>query len=63
LNLKVICKKTDKFFFAEERLYQTYPELRYLEHFFILNGEQINKNISLQENNIKNNDRITLVLL
>jgi len=56
----IICKNTDQFTKIETQLYKEYPKYRYLENYFVVNGNKINKYISLKENNIKNSDIITL---
>ena len=56
----LICKNTDVFEFVEKKLYKQYSEYKGLDNIFILNGRKINKNKSLDENKIKNNDIITI---
>ena len=55
------CKKTDKFSKIEELLYDKYPNYKNINNYFILKGNQINKDKNLFDNNIKDNDIITLV--
>jgi len=55
-----ICKNTDKFTKIEYLLYEIYPEYMESENYFIANGNKINKYKSLEENDIKNSDIITL---
>ena len=55
-----ICKNTDNFKFIENKFYEKFSEYRGLDNNFILNGRKINKNKSLDENKIKNNDIITI---
>ena len=55
-----ICKNTDIFKFIENKFYEKYLEYKGLDNIFILNGRKINKNKSLDENKIKNNDIITI---
>ena len=57
----LICKNTDAFEFVENKLYEKYSQYKGLDNIFILNGRKINKNKSLDENKIKNNDIITIV--
>ena len=52
----IICKNTDQFTKIETQLYKEYPKYRYLENYFVANGNKVNKYISLKENNIKNSD-------
>ena len=56
----LICKNTDVFEFVEKKLYEQYSEYKGLDNIFILNGRKIDKNKSLDENKIKNNDIITI---
>ena len=55
-----ICKNTDNFNFIENKFYEKYSEYEGLDNNFILNGRKIDKNKSLYENKIKNNDIITI---
>ena len=57
-NLK--CKKTDKFSKIENILYQKYPQYKNMNTIFLVNGIQVNKDKTLEENNIQNNDTIVL---
>ena len=56
----LICKNTDVFEFVENKFYEKYLEYKGLDNIFILNGRKIDKNKSLDENKIKNNDIITI---
>ena len=55
-----ICKNTHNFKFLENKFYQKYSEYKYLDNIFFSNGKKIDKNKSLDENEIKNNDIITI---
>jgi len=55
-----ICKNTDIFNFIENKFYEKYSQYRGLDNNFISNGRPIDKNKSLDENKIKNNDIITI---
>ena len=55
-----ICKNTDTFDFLEKKFYEKYSEYKGLDNIFISNGRKINKNKSLDENKIKNNDIIII---
>ena len=55
-----ICKNTDIFKFIENKFYENYLEYKGLDNIFISNGRKIDKNKSLDENKIKNNDIITI---
>ena len=56
----ILCKNTDIFSFIEKKFYEKYSEYKNLDNDFLLNGKRINGNISIDENNIKNNDIITI---
>ena len=60
MNFDIISKNTDKFSKIEAILYEKYPQYVDSENFFLVNGNRINRNRSLQENKINNNDVITL---
>ena len=55
-----ICKSTDIFNILENKFYEKYSEYKDLDNIFILNGRKINKNRSIDENKINNNDIITI---
>ena len=56
----IICKNKDKFNKIEDLLYERYPKYTETENYFIFNGNRINRNKTLEQNNIKNNDIIIL---
>ena len=56
----IICKNTQKFTELEEKLYNDYPEYSKSNNYFIINGNRVNKNKSLDENKIRNSDIIIL---
>jgi len=60
INFNIIAKNTEKFSKLEIILYEKYPKYLDSENFFLVNGNRINRNRSLQDNKIKNNDVITL---
>ena len=60
INYSMACKTTDLFSSLEERLYQDYPNYRNIEKIFMVNTNRISRNKTLEENNIKNNDIISL---
>ena len=55
-----ICKNTDTFDVLENMFYEKYSEYKGLENKFFLNGKEINRKKSLDENKIKNNDIIII---
>jgi len=61
IHHSVICKNTEVFSNVENRLYdEGFSEYKEYENFFTFNGLKINKNKTLEENNIKNSDVIIL---
>ena len=54
------CKNTDIFVRIEEMLYDEYPEFKDLNTYFTVNGRVVKRFRNLQENNIKNKDKILL---
>ena len=56
-----LCKNTDKFTRIEELFYEKYPEYKKKENYFIINGNKINKEKTLEENKISNSDIITII--
>ena len=61
IDYTIIAKNTDDFVKIEKELYDKYPNYKDFENDFLLNGIKINKYKTLKENNIKNNDIITLI--
>jgi hypothetical protein len=59
-NFRVIAKNNDKFSKLEDILYEKYPKYKETENYFIVNGKKINRNYTLEENKIRNNDILTL---
>ena len=62
INYSVICKNTNIFNEVENMLYDAYPDYIETDNYFTVNGKNINKYESLEINNIKNNDIITLTI-
>jgi hypothetical protein len=60
IDFPVIAKNTDKFIKIESLLYEQYPDYKNSENYFLVNGRKVNKYNSLKENNIGNNDILTL---
>ena len=58
VNINFLCKNTDKFIKVEKDFYFKYPQYKNLDNYFTINGNKINPDLSLDENNIKNNDII-----
>ena len=59
-NYTMACKTSDLFVRLEERLYHDFPKYRNFETFFMVNARRIFRFKSLEENQIKNNDIISL---
>ena len=55
-----ICKITDKFSKIEDYFFEKYPELIDTKNYFISKGIVINRYKTLENNNIKDGDIITL---
>ena len=60
IDYSLISKNTEKFSKIEAMLYDKYPKYIELENFFLVCGNRINRNKTLKQNNINNNDVITL---
>ena len=58
----IICNKNDEFSNIESLVFDKYPEYKYLNKDFIVNGNKINKQKNLEDNNIKNSDIITVII-
>jgi myosin heavy subunit len=56
----IICKNTDIFSEIEVKLKNKYPNLKEEENYYLHNGKKINKNYSLQDNNIGDGDTIII---
>ena len=57
-NYSILCKKTDLFVELEGKLYNEYPEFKNYLTCCLVNGQQILRFKTLEENNIRNNDKI-----
>ena len=60
LNYCLPCKKTDHFDILLQKLYLEYPEYKNKKCYFLVNGNLIDINKTLAENNIKSSDNIIL---
>ena len=60
IHYSVICKNTDIFTRIENLLYKQYPEYRDKDNYFLVNGDKIKRFCTLDENNIDDNNIITL---
>ena len=61
-NYSLICKSTDLFEKLEEKLFKDYPKYTKNKTFFLANGNRIETSKTLEENKIKNNSVINVVL-
>ena len=60
INYCLPCKLTDLFVRLEEKLYNDYPKYKNYETYFVVNTRRIKRFKTIEENNIKGNDVITL---
>ena len=60
LHYAMICKNTDIFGIIEQDLYQLFPEYKESDHYFLLCGRTINRNKTVEENNIRHSDIIII---
>ena len=60
LNFSIICKNTDVFKNIEIKLYNKFPQYYITDNYFTVCANKINKNLTLEENNIQDNDVILL---
>ena len=58
INNAIICKNTDKFSEIELKLYEVYPKYSEKELVFLKGGKKINRNKTLDDNNIHDHDKI-----
>ena len=63
INYNVICKNTDLFVDIEKKLYQDFPKYKDLETYFQVGARKINRFRTIEENNIKNNDVISVFII
>ena len=62
IDLPITIKNTEYFSKIEQILYQKITKYTETENFFLVNGERINRFLTLEQNKIKNNDILTLVI-
>ena len=56
------CNNTDLFVILEERLYNDFPQFKEYETFFRVKGKRIKRFKNLGENNIRNNDVVSIFI-
>jgi len=61
INYHMICKNTDIFKAIENKFYENFCEYKELDVIFLINGKNINKNKSSDENGIHKNDCINII--
>ena len=61
-NYSIPCKNTDLFVRLEEKLYNDFPKYKDYETYFEVNTKRIKRFKTLEENNIKSNDIISIFL-
>jgi len=61
IDFSINCNKNDKFTKIEELFYESYPMYKKRKNIFNINGKDIDRNKTLQENNIQNNQIIVLL--
>ena len=59
----IICKNTEKFNTLENKLYDMYSEYSESGNYFLVNGREIKKAETLEQNKINNNDIIVLNII
>ena len=60
INFPVSCSLFDKFTTIEEKLFNNFPELKTKNFYYLVNGGIIDKNLTLEQNKIKNSDTILI---
>ena len=61
-HYNLICKNSDLFVSLEERLYKDFPKFKEYNTLFKVNGKTIKRFKTINENNIQNNDVISIYL-
>ena len=60
IHHSIICTKGQKFSYIEDILYQFFPDYMDTDNYYLVHGSRVNKNKTLEENKIKDNDIISL---
>ena len=58
INYSIPCKKSDIFNTVEQKLYKEYPDYSKKNCYFIGNGSLIDKQKSMEKNNLKSGDTV-----
>ena len=61
IDYSLTTKNTEKFSKIEAKLYEKYPKYKKTNNYFLVSGSKIDKQKTLEQNKIKNNDVITLI--
>lgn len=61
INFSTVAKTNDKFTKIESIVYNNYPDYEEYENYFLVNGREINKNKTIEENHIEDKDVIFLL--
>ena len=62
-HYSLACKNTDRFIKLEEKLNDDFKQLNNYETYFMVNGQRIKRFKTLDENNIKSNDIVSIFLI
>ena len=60
VDIAYTCQKNDIFARIEEKLYKEYPQYKDLNTYFTVNGRRVKRFRNMEENQIRNNDKILL---
>ena len=60
IDFSVITKNTDYFTKIENMLYEKYPKYKSSKNYFLVNKTKIDRNMTLEENKIRNNEILTI---
>ena len=63
IRYSISCKKTDSFSKIEQELYKEFPEYKEKNNIFLVNGEKIDVNKTLEDNNIEDRNVILFGIL
>ena len=62
-HYSLVCKSSDLFATLEERFFRDHPKYKNYKTMFLVNAKEIDKNKTIQENNIKDNDIINVLFV
>ena len=60
IDFTVIAKNTEAFSKIENMLYEKYPKYKSSKNYFLVNKTKIDRNMTLEENKIRNNEILTI---